>query len=401
MQSVNFRCGHCGNLMAVGEEFLGQQVRCPHCEQVVATSPGEAGPGPSEGVNGAEPVPPPPDDLSSPPTRLFGEGPARPTMEAFPPGSSSPFVPAMGPDAAPPPEPGPASVPESPAPPTDTFAGALPSPALRQPRSRSSMWFLLLFVFPLITYSILVTIFAVLLAMQLFAVQPKSPMEEMIDPEGDFKGGTRLNQGSSRYKRPLPTEPLPDHLHVALGRPVQIGDLNVTPQKVELKQVRFRTGDKVNEGRYDSLVLTLLLKNTSTDVLFSPTDPFFDRRWKEKKGQVASGMPYTYLELKTDPPTRFYGGPVEWRPGERDREVIEDQQAGKQLRPGEELTTFVCTDPEDQAGRSFQDFHGPCVWRVHLRRGLVKVRGRDWSATAVIGVTFTDADIRGLGQGPS
>src|SRR6266516_2508104 len=35
MQTVNFECGHCHNLMAVGEEYLGQQVRCPHCQQVV------------------------------------------------------------------------------------------------------------------------------------------------------------------------------------------------------------------------------------------------------------------------------------------------------------------------------------------------------------------------------
>src|SRR6516225_5812743 len=35
MGTVNFECGHCHSLMAVGEEFLGQPVRCPHCQQVV------------------------------------------------------------------------------------------------------------------------------------------------------------------------------------------------------------------------------------------------------------------------------------------------------------------------------------------------------------------------------
>src|SRR5208282_1308015 len=35
MQTVNFLCGHCGKLMAVGSDYLGQQVRCPHCQQVV------------------------------------------------------------------------------------------------------------------------------------------------------------------------------------------------------------------------------------------------------------------------------------------------------------------------------------------------------------------------------
>ncbi|MFQ3652164.1 MAG: hypothetical protein SNJ75_17745 [Gemmataceae bacterium] len=35
MQTLNFQCGHCGNLMAVGLEYLGQQVRCPHCTGIV------------------------------------------------------------------------------------------------------------------------------------------------------------------------------------------------------------------------------------------------------------------------------------------------------------------------------------------------------------------------------
>src|SRR5207253_1607577 len=35
MRTVNFHCGHCGNLMAVEEKVLGQQVCCPHCQQIV------------------------------------------------------------------------------------------------------------------------------------------------------------------------------------------------------------------------------------------------------------------------------------------------------------------------------------------------------------------------------
>ena len=48
MQTVTFQCGHCRNLMAVGIENLGRQVRCPHCQQVVlapsqpATAPAPA-----------------------------------------------------------------------------------------------------------------------------------------------------------------------------------------------------------------------------------------------------------------------------------------------------------------------------------------------------------------------
>jgi hypothetical protein len=47
MQTVQFQCGHCGNLMGVSTEFLGEQVRCPTCEQVVV-APASAEPSPSE-----------------------------------------------------------------------------------------------------------------------------------------------------------------------------------------------------------------------------------------------------------------------------------------------------------------------------------------------------------------
>src|SRR5947207_15546235 len=35
MPSITFQCGNCKNLMAVEDHLLGQQVRCPHCQQVV------------------------------------------------------------------------------------------------------------------------------------------------------------------------------------------------------------------------------------------------------------------------------------------------------------------------------------------------------------------------------
>src|SRR4051812_40860430 len=44
MQTVNFPCSHCGNLMAVGLELLGRHVRCPHCRQVVLAPTAAPGP---------------------------------------------------------------------------------------------------------------------------------------------------------------------------------------------------------------------------------------------------------------------------------------------------------------------------------------------------------------------
>src|SRR5438132_11928810 len=35
MHTVTFTCPHCNNLMAVGTDHLGQDVRCPTCQNVV------------------------------------------------------------------------------------------------------------------------------------------------------------------------------------------------------------------------------------------------------------------------------------------------------------------------------------------------------------------------------
>ena len=58
MQTVNFNCPHCGNLMAVSMNLLGRNVRCPHCKQVLR-APAAAG-GVSAPPQPAAPTPSPP-----------------------------------------------------------------------------------------------------------------------------------------------------------------------------------------------------------------------------------------------------------------------------------------------------------------------------------------------------
>jgi hypothetical protein len=91
---------------------------------------------------------------------------------------------------------------------------------------------------------------------------------------------------------------------------------------------------------------------------------------------------------------RFFGGPLYWRPGTNP--ATRDSIAGqvyRVLRPDEESTTVLCTDPEDHVGQFLADYHGPLVWRIQVRRGFVRVRDREISATAVVGVRFTSADV--------
>lgn len=64
---VTFKCGGCGNLMAVGEELRGQRVRCPHCMQVVQVPAAELEPAsqrPDTAAQAAVPAPP----VSAPPS---------------------------------------------------------------------------------------------------------------------------------------------------------------------------------------------------------------------------------------------------------------------------------------------------------------------------------------------
>src|SRR6266446_4112140 len=53
MPAITFQCGDCKNLMAVEDHLLGQQVRCPHCQQVVVV-PGSTPSTPPS----SEPTPP-------------------------------------------------------------------------------------------------------------------------------------------------------------------------------------------------------------------------------------------------------------------------------------------------------------------------------------------------------
>ena len=94
MQTVNFQCGHCGSLMAVSVEFLGQQVRCPTCQLVVIAP-------------AAKPQAPPPselshlergDDIFTPPgdpESLF-DAPEQPPLEVPPPPPPAAEAPSSG-----------------------------------------------------------------------------------------------------------------------------------------------------------------------------------------------------------------------------------------------------------------------------------------------------------------
>ena len=229
MQTLTFQCGHCNKLMAVGIEYLGQQVRCPHCQQVVIapSHPAPTSPPPEAAKDGPleahgpsdspfEVAPDAARNAAALPSKghVFGNDPD-PRLElapswmqpiAAPTPASPPFAafesaveestPAAAGVAAPssptrsegPPLDNPLSAPDVSSPWTSETPGAsnseathdLPTATVRAPRS--SQFGMALFIglvfLPLLLYSVLVTILAVMFWMQIprdQSTQPNSP----------------------------------------------------------------------------------------------------------------------------------------------------------------------------------------------------------------------------------
>lgn len=443
MQTVNFTCGHCDNLMAVTADLLGQHVRCPHCQQVVLA------PAPSALPAVATPVPAPlttePDALSfSPagareedsifgpketPDALFGD-PKPAALEVPPepawvgPGDGAP-IPSLEADASS------APVPESafgpPASGTLVFGQTnhhaaegmavssaleaanhensatgltVEAPLATQPANRrasgggkSAAVSVLIFLVP---YSIFMTGVAAYYYWKVAQVPPH-PLEYLPDWPGEHPGTTHKGQGKVVYERVQPSTPLPPQLRLGLHKTIRIGSLEVTPEKVEKRQLLFRyhtanvnpnpprqARSQQELSRDEALVLTLRLKNVSDDDSFFPTDPGFVPHWQ--KGQP---VPYTFLEVGSN---KFYGGPGKKSPGEfLDGQDKDDQP----LNPGEERVTVICTDPDNTAlMNALANYRGPLLWRVQLRRGLAKYKNLEKSVAAVIGVEFSPNDIQ-------
>src|SRR5262245_46999821 len=429
MQTANFQCGNCGNLMAVGTEFLGQQVRCPHCQQVVVAPPAPApAPAPSPfqlSPSGEH------EDIFSPKSDnedLFGR-PETPRLELPPdpaPSAGVPAPPPGGDGLAAPLSPAGPPAPEQAAAVANPFAAAAPAgehrpevdlgPGLasltRPPRvpSGGGGWFLPLVFLPLLLYAVLATVAAVML----YSRQPQappSPFEAMPDDAGDTPGVRKGRpEGSLKWTRHTATADLPEKLRVPLGETLRVGDLEVTPLRVERARKEVITGTyRPEKCDHDSLVLHLRLKNVAADYSFTPLDNYFDRKWKPGDG---GSPPLTQLQAG---PQRFFGGPAQWVPRDTGRKGHRERVAGRPdydpdgLQPGEEVEQFVCTDggtnreggeaalhlfggTEPKTGKRVAPYAGPLLWRVHLRRGLFEWKGRRLPAAAVVGVEFTDKD---------
>jgi len=266
--------------------------------------------------------------------------------------------------------------------PADSFLRHLPRRSV--PSGMRGSMFIALVVIPLISYAILATI-AVLI---LYLRPPQPSLEYLPDVEGDLQGARRQKHSSTSYERLDPDAPLPDRLKIDLKHSLRLGDVEVTPLRVEWSPLKIRHPDLTEDLLGEALVLHLKLKNVSQDVAFSPTDPYFDRQWKSTQ----DSKPYTFLEIGKE---RIVGGPLPWQAGRRlDERPVLEGQVYQVLPPGAQIETFVCTPPGDVTIDRLAELKEPLLWRVQVRRGLVHVGARDVPATAVVGVEFRSADIQ-------
>ena len=247
MQTVNFRCGHCNNLMAVSHDYLGQQVRCPTCQNVVL-APSSA-PSPATAPAPTPPAPEPEnlfpriaenEDIFSSSTQatdsLFDE-PARPLVEL----PASPFVtpdhtlasepmplPAVFLEPSPAPHeepthtgtysPGTEMFQSSPASaltesvsspwmssPSENGQTASSEPSFaepkkpREPRQTKINWFIPLVFMPLLLYAVLATVAIAILYLKMASAKP-TMFDQMPDTQGDTPGTRDQDEGD--HERP-------------------------------------------------------------------------------------------------------------------------------------------------------------------------------------------------------
>lgn len=188
--------------------------------------------------------------------------------------------------------------------------------------------------------------------------------------EGDLIPATLESRADSgrradRSRTIAPVAPVsPDHL-TTLGKPIKLGEVEVTALSVERRQVtllRTRISGEVQRKREPDpcLVLRLRLRNVSEDLVFAPFDESFVR-------DPDKGPSDSFIEV--GPKSRAWPYPLavesEWS--------IEGQTF-RELKPGETLETTLVSSTEAGSLEA-----GKLLWRIRLRTGI--------DQTEVVGVS--------------
>lgn len=279
-----------------------------------------------------------------------------------------------------------------------------PVPALAPPRPGGSKSNLVLYA--VIGYAVLATLIALYGLFGRYGSQftEEHPMSTFPDPYGEFDPADRKKVSQLKFgEKYNPSTELPPKLRAQLKGTITVGQLEVRPLKIERRPLTVVTespGGKVSETtpKGDALVLTLAIKNTSSDLTFHPMDPAFTR--KAKAGDGPDGKPFTRIVVAKD--KDFAGGFIEWpfAPGVQRRYEQEQEKDWTPLGPNQERTYVVFTDTQASVVNTVSTAPGDLQWRVQVRRGPIEVGGKSLPATAIIGVDFRKTDIRSVAKPP-
>ena len=163
---------------------------------------------------------------------------------------------------------------------------------------------------------------------------------------------------------PLPAPNLTD-----LGRPVRLGELEVTPRSIARRPVELLRLQGTAEGDRESsptLVMTLELANHSTASTFAPLDPAIVR-------DPVPAVDQSFIEVPGGRRIAMFRLAIEseWS--------IQDQ-VFPALRPGQTVETILVSEPVAMA-----DLKGTMTWHVKLRTTPYR--------TDVLGVRFSVEDV--------
>ena len=155
----------------------------------------------------------------------------------------------------------------------------------------------------------------------------------------------------------------------------------------------------------DSLVLYLNMKNLSSDYSFAPLDNYFDRYWKTGMDLLppdASWRPGPTLDftagrlagIRAEPRTSDANGSRDARRSTRSCSIQARRKSSSSARMARIRRRNSFFSARTEGTRVREPYRGRFLWRIRVRRGLVRIKDKDYSATAVVGVEFSDKDIQ-------
>lgn len=219
---------------------------------------------------------------------------------------------------------------------------------------------------------------ATILAAWMFKNWPDAPSPLDSLPDDGIKTGKNIIS---------PLEQLSHRELFTIGESKEVGNLRVTPLKIE-----YRSVDIIDHGKTLStdpaLVLHLRLENISKDQHFHPTDPVYyypDRRQKLGGFKQFNRRGYTYTFIH---PRGSFNDLIFCYNLIYDLNQEIRGQSFARLGPGETEEVVIVSEEID-----LKQLKPDMIWRVKLRKG--KTKGGKGVAT-VIGVQFTKDQIQVL-----